>query len=180
MKTSFILAAGLLAALNAQAHIVLEQRTAEAGSYYKATFMLTHGCDGSPTREVKVTLPEGFQRARPQPKPGWTLETRSEKLAKPYETHGKTITEDVRVVTWRGGPLLDAHYDELIIMGRLPATPGKIYFKVEQVCEKGRHDWVAIPEPGKTIRDYKEPAAELTLTPRAEPAAAPATVHKHE
>ncbi|KPF66989.1 nuclear export factor GLE1 [beta proteobacterium AAP99] len=178
MKHPLSLLALALFAAQAHAHIVLEQRTAEAGSYYKATFMLTHGCDGSPTREIKVTLPEGFQRARPQPKPGWTVETQTEKLAKPYETHGKTITEDVRSVTWRGGLLSDAHFDELIIMGRLPATPGKIYFKVEQVCEKGRHDWVAIPEPGKTLRDYKEPAAELTLTPRAEPAAARA--HKHE
>jgi uncharacterized protein YcnI len=47
---------------------------------------------------------------------------------------------------------------------RLPATPGAtLYFPVVQECEHGVTRWIEIPEPGKTSRDYKEPAPALRL-----------------
>jgi periplasmic copper chaperone A len=150
-------------AFNSHAHVVLEQQTAPAGSYYKASLRVSHGCNGSATTAVQVTLPEGFRGARPMPKPGWTLEAPKVKLAQPYQSYGKTITEDVAVITWRGGPLPDAHYDEFALMGKLPEQEGTLYFKVLQTCEQGRNDWSAIPEPGKTLKDYPTPAAALQL-----------------
>jgi periplasmic copper chaperone A len=165
-----ITSAALLAcaAFNASAHVVLEQRSAAAGSYYKGVLRITHGCEGSATTRVTVQLPEGFRGAKPMIKAGWAISAPKIKLTQPYESHGKQITEDVSTITWSGS-LPDALYDEMAFMGRLPEAPGKLYFKVLQECEKGRHDWSAIPAEGKKLSDYPEPAAELIVTPKESP-----------
>ena len=161
---------GLLAALAtpcASAHIVLENQKAEAGSYYKAVFKITHGCDGEPIRQIIVNIPEGVQGAKPMVKPGWTIEIERGRLAKPYTAlHGRTVTEEVKQLRWTGGPLPSEHYDEFVVTARLPDAPGKLYWKVSQVCEKGRIDWDEVPAPGKKASDYKAPAAQMELTPR--------------
>jgi periplasmic copper chaperone A len=154
------------AAHNAAAHVVLEQRSAPAGSYYKGVLRITHGCEGSATTRVTVQLPEGFRGAKPMIKAGWTIRAPKTKLAQPYESHSKQITEEVSTISWSGGLLPDALYDEMAFMGRLPDVPGKLYFKVLQECEKGRHDWSAIPAADKKLSDYPEPAAELLVTPK--------------
>jgi uncharacterized protein YcnI len=64
----------IVAAPMASAHIVFEQKQAPAGSYYKGTLLVGHGCNGSATRAVTVTIPDGVQGVHPQPKPGWQLE----------------------------------------------------------------------------------------------------------
>jgi periplasmic copper chaperone A len=160
--------AGLLFAMGtaASAHVTLEQPAAPAGGYYKAVFRVGHGCAGSATIGLTVTLPAGVMGARPMPKPGWSLATRVEKLTQPYQSHGRTVTED----SWRGGPLPDAHYDEFVIRLRLPEAPGPLYFKVAQFCEQGRIDWADIPAEGRTLKDYKTPAAVLEVLPADAPA----------
>ena len=89
-----------LLAMPAFSHIVLETKTAATGSTYKAVFQVGHGCQGSATTGITVLLPAGFQGAKPYPKAGWILAVKQEKRAKPYASHGKPITEDVRVVSW--------------------------------------------------------------------------------
>lgn len=159
----------------AHAHIVLEQQSAPAGSYYKATLRVTHGCNGSATKAIQVTLPEGFRGARPMPKAGWSIDAPKVKLAQPYQSHGKTISEDVAVITWSGGLLPDAYYDEFAVMGKLPELEGTLYFKVLQTCEQGQNDWSAIPQAGKTLKDYPTPAAALQVIKPQNQAAE----HKH-
>lgn len=148
----------------AQAHAVFETKSAPAGSYFKGVIGVGHGCDGSPTVLVRVTVPEGFTSIKPMPKPGWTLETKKVPLSKPYESHGKTIKDRVGEITWKGGKLDAEHYDEFVMQMRTPDQPGKQYFAVRQECEKGVHDWSEIPAAGKSRRDYKSPAAELDIT----------------
>jgi uncharacterized protein YcnI len=57
----------------ANAHVTLEYQVANAGSGYKATFRVGHGCGESPTREIAVTLPSGVEGAKPMPKAGCTI-----------------------------------------------------------------------------------------------------------
>ncbi|HWA12163.1 MAG TPA: YcnI family protein [Burkholderiales bacterium] len=160
-----VLVATLVLAAPARAHVVLEQRNAPAASYYKAVFMVGHGCEGSPTRSITVEIPDGVVNIKPMPKPGWEVRTRIEKLAKPYELHGKTFTEGVTQVTWTGGPLLDAHFDEFVMMTRLPDSPGTLWFKVVQACEQGENRWVETPGEGKSAHDHRMPAAQLEVVP---------------
>lgn len=158
-------AIGLCSAALSHAHIVLAQPEAPAGSTYRATFKAGHGCDGSPITAITVRLPAGVRGAKPMPKPGWTVERRIDKLAVPYISHGKTITEDVSEITWRGGPLPDGFYDEFVLQAQLPETPGPLWFKVKQVCEQGEIDWAEIPADGTSTRGLKAPAALLQVQP---------------
>jgi uncharacterized protein YcnI len=154
----------------AQAHVVLQDPAAAAGTGYRATFTVGHGCDGSATTAttaIQVRIPEGFQGAKPMPKPGWTLRISTARLAKPYDSHGKTITEDVAEITWtangRDNALPEAWYDEFVLRGTAPHQPGPIWFKVLQTCEKGRNDWSQVPANGTSTTGLKTPAALLEV-----------------
>ena len=148
----------------AHAHIVLEQKSAVAGSYYKATFMVGHGCDGSPTTGIDIEMPEPMAVVKPMPKPGWQLETQAAPLVAPLSLHGRPLTETVNRVTWRNGLLSDSHYDEFVLLLQLPNRSGPLYFKVVQQCASGRNDWVEMPVAGQGRR-LTLPAAVLDVQP---------------
>ncbi len=161
----------------AQAHVVLQDPAAAAGTGYRATFTVGHGCEGSATTSIKVRIPDGFLGAKPMPKAGWTLTTTTSKLAKPYDSHGKTITEDVSEVTWtatsQDSALPDAWYDEFVLRGTTPHQPGVLWFKVLQSCEKGQNDWSQVPASGSSTKGLKSPAALLEVIDTG------ATGHQH-
>ena len=155
-------------AMPAFSHIVLEEKSAPAGSTYKAVVQVGHGCQGSATTGLSVQIPAGFQGAKPYPKAGWTLSTKQGKLAKPYDSHGKLVTEDVTVVSWtaaaKEAALQDAHFDEFMLRGKLPETAGPLWFKVLQTCESGSMDWSEVPASGTSAKGLKSPAALLEVT----------------
>jgi copper(I)-binding protein/uncharacterized protein YcnI len=157
-----------LSATAAFAHIVLETRSAPAGSAYKAVFQVGHGCQGSATTGISVQIPAGFQGARPYPKAGWTLAVKTGKLAKPYDSHGKQVTEDVTSISWtaagKESVLQDAYFDEFMLRGQLPETAGPLWFKVLQTCENGSADWSEVPASGSSAKGLKSPAALLEVT----------------
>ena len=156
---------------SAKAHVVLEYQVAPAGVSYKATFKVGHGCGASPTRQVVVDIPEGFKGARPQPKPGWTLEVQRSKLATPYTSHGRSVTEDTTRITWTAktpeDALPSAHYDEFVLVGQTPDQAGPLYWPVRQLCPEGRNDWTEVPKAGQKLHDLKSPAALLEVLPQA-------------
>lgn len=153
----------------AQAHIVLTEPSAIAGSYYKATLRVGHGCNGTATHGLIVQVPAGFQGAKPQPKAGWTIAIRKAKLATPYNSHGKTVTQDVVELRWTAASkeavLPDEQFDEFAFMGRLPDQAGSLWVKVLQSCESGQNDWSEIPANGTNTRGLKSPAALLEVQP---------------
>jgi uncharacterized protein YcnI len=152
----------------AHAHVTLENRSAPAGSSYKAVLRIPHGCEGAPTVRIRVRIPDGVLNVKPMPKSGWTVATTKEKLAKPLILdHGREVTETIREVSWSGGKLPDDNYDEFIFRAELPDKPGvTLYFPVVQECETGVNRWIEIPEQGKSRNDYAEPAPELKLLPK--------------
>jgi periplasmic copper chaperone A len=82
------------------------------------------------------------------------------------------VTEGVTEISWSGGRLLDAHYDEFVftavIAPELP-TGQTIYVPVVQECETGVHRWIEIPtgkEKGGHGEGSSEPAAALRLLPK--------------
>ena len=170
MKLNYIklcLVASLsLVAASVHAHIVLEQKAATAGSYHKATFMVGHGCEGSPTTGIEIEMPEPMAVVKPMPKPGWQLATQATPLTAPMSLHGRPITETVNRVVWKGGPLPDGHYDEFVLLLQLPKRSGPLYFRVAQLCETGRSDWIEIPATGQSGR-LKLPAPVLNVRPAA-------------
>lgn len=143
MKRIVIAAAATLLAASAHAHVTLEQKTGTAGRFQKLTFKVGHGCDGSATREITVTMPEGVKGPHPMPKQGWSISL--------------TPTS----VTWSGGPLPDEYYDEFVMQVKLPDAPGMRYFKVQQTCVKGASAW------DETTPGGKNPAPALEVLPAA-------------
>lgn len=160
----------LTVAMPAFSHVSLETKSAAAASNYKAVFLVGHGCDGSATTGIFVQIPAGFQGAKPYPKAGWTVSVEIDKLAKPYNNHGKPVTEDVILVSWKAASkeaaLQDAFFDEFVLRGKLPASAGgPLWFKVLQTCESGRNDWSEVPASGTSTTGLKAPAVLLEVGP---------------
>jgi uncharacterized protein YcnI len=169
-KLSFAGATGvlLLTVSAAAAHFSLAEPEATPGASYKAVLQVGHGCAGSPTVKLRVQIPEGVINVRPQPKPGWTLETVRGAYAGTYDLWGAKVSEGVREIVWSGGSLPDDFYDEFAfrtyLTAELPAGP--LYFPVVQECEKGSERWIEIPAAGKSDHDYESPAPAVILKPR--------------
>ena len=150
-----------------RAHVIIDPAQGPANGYFRTTFRVPHGCNGSPTIRIRVRIPEGVLSVKPQVKPAWTIGITRAKLAVPLDDgHGGKITEVVSEVSWSGSSLDDAHFDEFGLTMRLPDRPAAtLHFPVVQECEKGVHRWIEIPEGTKTARDLREPAPALVLTP---------------
>jgi uncharacterized protein YcnI len=166
-KVFTVVAALCALATPAGAHAVLETGSAAVGASYKAVMKIGHGCNGSATLKIRIQIPEGYIGVKPMPKPGWTLETVRGPYSKEYQSYHQTLKEGVKEIVWTGR-LPDEFYDEFAVVGLLSdelQASSTLYFPTVQECEKGTHRWIEIPEPGKTSRDYKEPAPGLKLLP---------------
>jgi uncharacterized protein YcnI len=164
---------GVFAVSAASAHITLQTREAPVGSTYKAVLRVPHGCDGSATTAIRVRIPDGFVGVKPMPKPGWTVAVVNGAYAKPFTLRHAKVTKGVTEVSWSGGKLPDAFYDEFVLVGTIAdelPPGGKLYFKVVQQCEKGVHRWIEVPAEGArgqgTDSKESEPAPALKLLPK--------------
>jgi uncharacterized protein YcnI len=151
----------------ASAHVALEAKQAKVGAGYKAEFGVPHGCEGQPTTEVSIDIPEGIIAVKPMPKPGWTLALQKGPYARTYGFHhGETKSEGVKRVTWSGGSLPDEFFDQFVlstfVAGEL--EPGAtIYFPVTQKCAAVEQRWSEIPAAGQDAHALAHPAPMLVL-----------------
>jgi uncharacterized protein YcnI len=178
-----LISACALAALamtgSASAHVVLATPEAAPNAYYAGEFRVSHGCGESPTTAFRIEIPEGINTARPQPKPGWTLEIERQPLPAPIETEYGQVTERVSAVTWRGVLPAD-QFDAFGLLVKLPDRVGPLYFRAFQTCENGGRAWVDIPADGQTTRpENSAPMLTLRRAPRPAPAQAPSDPHAH-
>ena len=138
---------GLLS--TASAHVSLQQADGETGSAYRAVLRVGHGCDGSATTALSVQLPAGFEVIQPQQKAGWTLERRGS------------------VLTWsasnKQAALPANEKGDFVVDGKLAATAGPLWLKVQQTCEQGRIDWSQVPASGTAVDGLKTPALLLNV-----------------
>ena len=153
-----ILLAALLAPLPAAApslalaHVVAAPGEAKAGSYSAIAFRVGHACAaGDATLSLRVEIPDGVASARPQPKPGWTLD---------IEKAGDRAT----AITWTGR-LPDDQFDDFAVLMKLPAQAGSLTFPVIQTCEKGESQWIEIADPQRPDEKLTRPAPTVRLTP---------------
>src|SRR4029078_5299393 len=147
-KTGFVVAAIVLAASPACAHVGLETKQATIGASYKAVFTAPHGCAGSPTVTIRVQIPEAVIAAKPMPKAGWNVEAISGKYAGEYDYHGSKLSEGVKEVVWSGGKLPDHHYEEFVVSTYLTTglkPNSMLYFPVVQESEQGVRRLIDIP-----------------------------------
>lgn len=150
LVSSAALAAIALLAVAApvSAHIDPDPTEARAGSRLTVGFTVEHGCDGSPTTQLDMRLPEGVADAIPESVDGW-------------EGSVETVDGDT-IVSFVGGPLADDVEGTFAVTMTLPPTPDTtIYFPFVQRCEVGEIRWIGIPaEPGDEL---DEPAPAMAL-----------------
>ena len=145
---------------NAAAHTILVEETAPADGYYRARFLVAHGCDTSPTHTIRIQIPRGVEFISVWHKPGWSVYT----VPMPG-TRNDDQTELVKEVVWTGSKIPANEYDYFEIQVRLPDEEGRVlYFKTIQICDEGDLRWIEVPEEGKGADDYENPAPSLTLT----------------
>lgn len=145
----------------ALAHVTLQVRSAPVGSYQKLVFRVPHGCRGADTTRLRVRMPEGVVAVKPQPRPGWTLQTQTGDYAHPVKLHGSLLKAGVREVSW-SGLLPDVWYDEFAVMAYLSDAlqPGqKLYFPVVQECADEVDRW--IDTSGDPAADHPAPMLQL-------------------
>ncbi|ROZ79044.1 copper chaperone PCu(A)C [Ramlibacter sp. WS9] len=140
---------GLAASAAGFAHVSLEEPRAEAGRPYRAVLRIGHGCDKAATTSVSARLPAGFQGAKPEPKPGWSV-----------NVQGDTATWTAAT---KEASLPDGQRGEFVVTGTLPRTAGLLWFKVLQTCEQGSLDWAQVPAEGTSTAGMKTPAALLQV-----------------
>lgn len=155
------LASGAMAS-GAEAHVIVQPTEAPADSYAQLTFVVPHGCAGSATIALRLRVPEGVLSAKPQMKPGWSVEIKTKDLAQPVAgPHGHSISKAVEEIIWRGGPLPDDLFDSFGLIVRLPDRPGqRLAFPVVQECEHGVANWTEVPAEGRKA-EYPAPAVRL-------------------
>lgn len=147
-------------------HAVLERPEAQEGSFYRAVVQITHGCKGSPTTAVTVTVPEGAVGARPLAKPGWAISTKRGPYARTYPFVHGSIAEGVKEITWTGGTVPNDQFDEFVFSVRMSDAfkPGDtVRFPVVQNCETGAYRWVEVPTPGQDAHAVAEPAPSVRI-----------------
>lgn len=151
----------------ALAHVTLDRSELPADSYVRVAVRVPHGCEGAAMTGLRVRIPAELRAVKPAPKPGWTLTTvpaDAPPSTTPAEAHdaGPAIKE----VSWQGGNLPDAFYDEFILYIRTPAEPGPtLYFATVQECEGGKVTrWIERPEAGN--ERPPRPAYPVRIVPK--------------
>lgn len=145
-----------LAATPVAAHVVADPNEGPAGGYFRTALRVSHGCGDAATVAVRVRIPEGVLSAKPQAKPGWTVEI----------VHRPSTPGVVEEIVWRGGPLPTDQFDEFGLALKVPDGAGStLYFPTVQECEAGALRWTAIPKAGEKWGDLKEPAPFVRLVP---------------
>jgi periplasmic copper chaperone A len=166
----------VLTATPASAHVTASSPDATAGGFGKVVFRVPTESDTASTTKIRITLPEDtpFAFVSAQPKPGWTVDVEKAKLDEPITSHGTTLSEAVRTVTWstQDGGIAPGEFDEFALsLGQFPDVKS-LSFAAEQTYDDG--EVVAWDEPTpKGGEEPERPAPTLALAADDAPAAAP-------
>ncbi|MBC6457323.1 YcnI family protein [Actinomadura sp. HBU206391] len=161
----------------AAAHVTVNPRTAEQGSYAKVAFRVPNERDDAGTTKLQVDLPldHAVASVSVRPLPGWKVKVEKKKLPTPIKSHDGELTEAVATITWSGGRIDPGQFQEFdVSMGPLPTDTDRMVFKALQTYSGGevvRWD----QDPGTGGQEPEHPAPVLSLTPKgaaAQPVAA--------
>ena len=136
-------------------------------SFAVLTVSVPHGCDGSATTKIAISMPEEIPQVTATRNPYWDLAVRSEPLPEPIEdAHGNEITEREAVVVYTAKePLPDPERDTFQLSVQLPDAVGEtLAFPIVQTCEEGETGWTEVAEEGQDAEELEHPAPTLTIT----------------
>lgn len=165
-KTIFvplIAALALLMPASASAHVTLQPSEAAAGDFTVLDVRVPNERDDAATTKVDVQFPAGFIFASYQPVPGWSVDVKMAKLAKPITSHGEEITEQVSQMTWTADSdqagIQSGQFLDFPISVQIPGEAGDtLTFKALQTYDDGEVvRWIGAP-------DSEKPAPQVAVT----------------
>jgi uncharacterized protein YcnI len=135
----------------AVAHDTLTSVYAPAGYVQDLEMRVSHGCNGSAVKEVRIKIPEGVLRVTVGYTRDWQVEIKMRKLAKPARGDGGSmISETVDEIAWKNpkSPLpAMGMFEGFKFRAALPNAPGAIlFFKTVSVCEQGDDKYIDLPK----------------------------------
>lgn len=155
----------------ASAHVGVTPDKTAANSYALLTFGIPHGCEGSGTTKVTITLPAELNDAQPTVNPNWTAQKVIEQLPAPKKlADGTSITKRTSQIVYTAKTPLDPELrDALVLSVKLPDAAGQtLYFPTLQNCQQGQTDWSQIPQEGQDAHALKSPAPSVPVSAAAD------------
>ena len=160
-----------LVAAPAGAHVSGTPSESTAGSFTVLTMSVPHGCEGSPTTEIEIQIPESVLSVTPTRNPFYDVEANIEQLDEPVtDAHGNEVTERTASIVYTANtPLPDGQRDTFELSFQVPDAAGELLaFPTIQTCEQGRTAWVEVPEAGQDAEELESPAPAFEILPASE------------
>jgi periplasmic copper chaperone A len=170
------LAASVVVAGTAAAHVGVSSQDAAPGGYGKLVFRVPNESDTASTVGVRIQIPEEAALAslRTQPMPGWTATLTTAELAEPLENHGQEITSYVSVVEFRaadGAGIGPGQFQEFALSGGPFPDADQLSFPTVQLYSDGSEAaWIEPSVDGQ--EEPESPAPVLSLAAATEEPAA--------
>lgn len=164
VATALLMGAGIG---GASAHVHVSPESADAGATTLLTFETSHGCAGSPTTAITVTLPEQVTDAVPTAHSGWSINKVTEEFKEPRVLENGTSigSRTSQVVFTADSPLPDGIRDTFQLSVRIPDGSGDpLAFPVLQSCVEGQTDWSQVAADGQSAEDLKFPAPVVAVS----------------
>jgi uncharacterized protein YcnI len=148
----------------ASAHITTDPAVGPSDGYATLGFQVPHGCEESPTTQVRIQIPPSVPTATPGVSALWDVETKEGKKD-PVDLHGEKVTRGVSEIIYTAKqPLPHDRLDILPVSVKLPAGEGEtVYFPTIQKCAEGETRWIQIPAEGESAEELESPAPAVLL-----------------
>jgi uncharacterized protein YcnI len=153
----------------ASAHVTVNPKSVEQGSYTKLTFRVPNERPDASTTKLEVNIPtdKPLASVSVQPQPGWSYAIEKTKLATPVDNHGTPLSEVTSKITWTadaGTSIKPGEFGEFnISAGPLPKDASSLIFRSLQTYSSGEVvRWIEVAEGSAEV---EKPAPVLTLTP---------------
>jgi len=171
------LALGALLALAgpASAHVTVSSTDAVPGGYAVVTLRVPNESDTASTTKVVVELPP-LGSVSVQPTPGWSVTTKTAKLATPIKTDDGEQTESISQITWTASATAAIKSGEFqqfsVELGPLPKAASVSFPTLQYYSDGTIAKWIEKAAPGSSA-EPENPAPTLALKAAATPAADP-------
>ena len=151
-----VVAAFIVAANPAFAHVTVQPNEAVIGSFSRFVVRVPNEQEEASTTKVQVNLPP-LAFTSFEPKDGWQRQTETVEFDEPIVAFEQEITEGIGTVTWSGGEIKPHEFVEFGFSARMPDEETTLSFEAIQTYDNGDVvRWVG-------AADSEEPAAQLNV-----------------
>jgi periplasmic copper chaperone A len=161
------LAASVVVAGSASAHVTVSSQDATPGGYGKITFRVPNESDTASTVALRIQVPQeaAMTSLRTQPLPGWTVTRTTSDLEAPLEFQGEEISSYVSVIEFRaedGGGIAPGEFQEFALSGGPFPEVDRLTFPAVQVYSDGSETaWIEPSVEGQAEPEHPAPVLDL-------------------